>query len=291
MRLKVPAGLEEYLERLIEAALSEDVGAGDITTSSIVDPKRRGAAVLIAKEPFVVAGLFAAEQVFKYIDRNVRFMPEAKDGDRVKKGRIIARVSGRLSVLLAGERVALNLLQRLSGIATLTAEFVKKTAGTGVTILDTRKTIPCFRPLERYAVRMGGGENHRFGLFDRVLVKDNHIMAAGSVTEAMARARANLPAGTPIEVEVTNRKELKEALKACAEIILLDNMSVERIKKAVKLVDGRAITEVSGGVNLDTAGLLARTGVDFISVGALTHSARAVDISMKVVSYGSGPAR
>ncbi len=284
--VKVPAGLAEYTDRLIDAALSEDAGSGDITTSSIVGPKEKGQAVLVAKEPFVVAGLFVAARVFNHMDKRAVFKPAFVDGDSVRKGQTIAAVSGRLDALLTGERVALNFLQRLSGIATLTAKFVKKTGGTEARILDTRKTTPCLRPLERYAVRAGGGENHRFGLFDRVLIKDNHIMAAGSVAEAVRRAKANTSGAAPIEVEVTNQRELKEALASGADIIMLDNMSIERIKRSLRLIKGAAFTEVSGGVSLGNAGAIARTGVDFISVGALTHSARAVDISMKVVSYG-----
>lgn len=287
IRAKVPAGLEKYTERVVDAALSEDAGSGDVTTTAIVSPSQRGSAVMVAKESFVLAGLFVADRVFKHIDPKVSFSPFFKDGERVRKGQSIAAVSGRLSSILTGERVALNFLQRLSGIATLTAGFVKKTEKTGATILDTRKTTPCLRPLERYAVRAGGGQNHRFGLFDSVLIKDNHIEAAGGVAVAIARARAGVPAGSLIEVEVTGQRELKEALSAGADIIMLDNMSVERIRKALKLIAGGALVEASGSINIDNVGRVARTGVDFISVGALTHSVRSVDISMKVVSHGA----
>ena len=287
IRAKVPAGLEKYTARVVEAALSEDAGTGDITTMSIVGPAQRGEAVMVAKESFIVAGLFVADSVFKHIDPKVSFRPMFTDGDAVRKGQAIAEVSGRLSTILTGERVALNFLQRLSGIATLTAAFVKKAEKTGATILDTRKTTPCLRPFERYAVRAGGGKNHRFGLFDSVLIKDNHIEAAGGVAIAVSRARAGVPAGSLIEVEVTNQRELKEAISAGADIIMLDNMSVERIRKAVKLIAKGALTEASGSMSLDNVGAVARTGVDFISVGALTHSARSVDISMKVVGHGA----
>ena len=287
IRAKVPPGLEKYTARVVEAALSEDAGTGDITTMSIVGPAQRGEAVMVAKESFIVAGLFVADSVFKHIDPRVSFRPMFTDGDAVRKGQAIAEVSGRLSTILTGERVALNFLQRLSGIATLTAAFVKKTEKTGATILDTRKTTPCLRPFERYAVRAGGGKNHRFGLFDSVLIKDNHIEAAGGVAIAVSRARAGVPAGSLIEVEVTNQRELKEAISAGADIIMLDNMSVERIRKAVKLIAKGALTEASGSMSLDNVGAVARTGVDFISVGALTHSARSVDISMKVVGHGA----
>jgi len=287
IRAKVPPGLEKYTERIVDAALSEDAGTGDITTGSIVGPAARGEAVMVAKESFVLAGLFVADRVFRHIDPRVSFRPMFKDGDTVRKGQTIAEVTGRLSTILTGERVALNFLQRLSGIATLTSAFVKKTEKTGVTILDTRKTTPCLRPFERYAVRAGGGRNHRFGLFDSVLIKDNHIEAAGGVAIAVSRARAGVPAGSLIEVEVTDQRELKEALAAGADIIMLDNMSVERIRKAVKLIAKGALTEASGSMSLDNVGAVARTGVDFISVGALTHSARSVDISMKVVGHGA----
>lgn len=287
IRARVPQGLEKYTERVVDAALSEDAGTGDITTMSIVPPAQRGEAVMVAKESFTLAGLFVADRVFKHIDPRVSFRPVLKDGDTVRKGQTIAAVSGRLSTLLTGERVALNFLQRMSGIATLTARFVKKTEKTGARILDTRKTTPCLRPFERYAVRAGGGQNHRFGLFDSVLIKDNHIEAAGGVSVAVARARAGVPAGSLIEVEVTNQRELKEALSAGADIIMLDNMSVARIARAVKLIGKGALTEASGSVSLDNVGAVARTGVDFISVGALTHSARSVDISMKVVGHGA----
>ena len=287
IRAKVPAGLEKYTARVVEAALSEDAGTGDITTMSIVGHAQRGKAVMVAKESFIVAGLFVADSVFKHIDPKVSFRPMFTDGDAVRKGQAIAEVSGRLSTILTGERVALNFLQRLSGIATLTAAFVKKAEKTGATILDTRKTTPCLRPFERYAVRAGGGRNHRFGLFDSVLIKDNHIEAAGGVAIAVSRARAGVPAGSLIEVEGTNQRELKEAISAGADIIMLDNMSVERIRKAVKLIAKGALTEASGSMSLDNVGAVARTGVDFISVGALTHSAPSVDISMKVVGHGA----
>ena len=287
IRAKVPSGLEKYTARVVEAALSEDAGTGDITTMSIVSPSQRGEAVMVAKESFVLAGLFVAGSVFKHIDPKISFRPMFTDGDAVRKGQAIAEVSGRLSTILTGERVALNFLQRLSGIATLTAAFVKKAEKTGATILDTRKTTPCLRPFERYAVRAGGGRNHRFGLFDSVLIKDNHIEAAGGVAVAVSRARAGVPAGSLIEVEVTNQRELKEAISAGADIIMLDNMSVERIRKAVKLIARGALTEASGSISLGNVGAVARTGVDFISVGALTHSARSVDISMKVVGHGA----
>ncbi len=289
-RVTIPPGLVEYTQRLVDAALAEDVGGGDITTRAVVDARQRGSAVMVAKEPFVLAGLFVAREVFRRIDPKVSFKASFSDGDRVRKGAVIAGLRGPMAALLAGERVALNFLQRLSGVATLTAGFVARTSGTGARILDTRKTTPCMRPLERYAVRAGGGLNHRFGLFDRVLIKDNHIKAAGGVLEAVRRARAAAP-GATVEVEVTDQREIRQALEAGADIIMLDNMSVGRLSKAVAMIGGLAVTEASGGVRLDNVGAIARTGVDFISVGALTHSARAVDISMKVVFDGAGQKR
>ncbi len=275
-------GLYGYTEILVKTALAEDVGPGDITTAAVVERAMKGAAEIVAKEELVVAGLFVAEKVFKNLDRNACFKAVYKDGTRVRKGSVIARVSGRLGRLLTAERVALNFLQRLSGIATLTGEFVKRVRPSKAKILDTRKTTPCMRKLERYAVKMGGGYNHRSGLFDAVLIKDNHIKAAGGVAEAVRKANKKYREETAVEVEVTTLKEAREAVRAGADIILLDNMTPERIRKALKVIDRRALVEVSGGVTLDNVKKVAAAGVDFISVGALTHSAPAVDISMKV---------
>lgn len=276
-------GIVEYADVLIRAALAEDMGEGDITTGSIVAVSRRGEAEMIAREEMVVAGLFVAEAVFKKLDGGARFRAVFKDGERVKKGKVIARVSGRLSALLAGERVALNFLQRLSGIATKTSEFVKKTRPYRIKVLDTRKTTPCLRMLEKYAVRAGGGMNHRFGLFDAVLIKDNHIAAAGGVTKAIGLVNKKYEASVPVEVEVKDFGELKEALACGADVIMLDNMGPSKVRQALKLINKRALVEVSGGVNIDNIRDYAATGADFVSVGALTHSARAVDISMEVV--------
>lgn len=280
-----PPGLVEYALLLIKAALAEDIGPGDVTTGSIVPKTAKGEAEFIAKEDMVVAGLFIAEKTFRLLDRSAVFKAFYKDGDEVKKGSVIATVSGRLAPVLTGERVALNFLQRLSGIATLTREFVKKLGEGDVRLLDTRKTTPCLRVLEKYAVKAGGGYNHRFGLFDAVLIKDNHIAAAGGVKEAVGKVLKKYRDTMPVEVEVTNYKEVREALEAGADIIMLDNMDPERIRKSVKIIRNRALVEVSGGVTLSNLREIASTGVDFISVGALTHSARSMDISMKVVSY------
>ncbi len=276
---------ESYADSLVKAALAEDVGRGDITTKAIISPDESGEGVFLAKEDFVLAGLFMAEKVFKSIDEKAVFRAYLDDGEHVKKGRVFATVRGRLDALLTGERVALNFVQRMSGIATRTDMFVKKIKAAGAKILDTRKTTPCLRMLEKYAVKAGGGTNHRFGLFDRVLIKDNHIAAAGSVREAIERVERAYHGKIPVEVEVTNLKELKEALAAGADMIMLDNMDTVRIKRALKIIGKRALVEASGGVTFDNVLEVAKTGVDFISVGALTHSARAVDISMEIVKY------
>ncbi|MBI5641929.1 MAG: carboxylating nicotinate-nucleotide diphosphorylase [Deltaproteobacteria bacterium] len=277
-------GLYEYAGLLVKAALAEDIGNGDITTGAIVPRAQMGEARFIAKEGFTLAGLFIAEKVFKQLDKKVSFKTKYKDGDTVRNGQVIASISGRLQTILEGERVALNFMQRLSGIATLTSAFIKN-AGPKVRILDTRKTTPCLRLLEKYAVRAGGGYNHRFGLFDSVLIKDNHIKAAGSVAKAVLKVNRKYGDNILVEVEVTNFKEVKEALSSGADIIMLDNMDPGKIKKALKIIDNRALVEASGGINLSNVREFASTGIDFISVGALTHSARAVDISMEVVSY------
>ncbi|MBI5561691.1 MAG: carboxylating nicotinate-nucleotide diphosphorylase [Deltaproteobacteria bacterium] len=272
----------EYVDMLIRASLAEDVGKTDVTTRAIAGKGSLGKAVIIAKEDCVLAGLFVAGRVFRTIDKTVKFDAVAVDGEAVKKGGTIATVSGSLATLLTGERVALNFLQRLSGIATLTNRFVKKAAGRAK-IVDTRKTTPCLRALERYAVKAGGGENHRMGLYDAVIIKDNHIKAAGSVAEALSRVRKNYKGDGFVEVEATSLGELKEALAQPPDVIMLDNMDVKTIRKAVALIAGRAAVEVSGGVTLDTVSAIADSGVDRISVGAITHSAPSVDLSMEVV--------
>ncbi len=284
-------GLMEYSELLIKAALKEDVGSGDVTTTAVVPKGAKGEAEFIAKEDLVVAGLFMAERVFKLLDKGSSLQAFYRDGDRVKKGERIATISGRLSPLLTGERVALNFLQRLSGIATLTSKFVKK-AGPHVKILDTRKTTPCLRLPEKYAVKAGGGHNHRFGLFDSVLIKDNHIKAAGDVKEAVRRVYRKYGKSIPVEVEAKTLKEVRDALSSGADIIMLDNMAIAMMRKALKIIKKKALVEVSGGITLDNVSKAASIGVDFISIGALTHSARAVDISMEVrPNAGKKPGR
>jgi len=277
-------GLDEYSDILVKAALAEDIGAGDITTDAIVNKKARGAACLIAKDDCVLAGVFIAEKTFKHLGGGISFNAFFKDGDRVKKGEKIAEVSGGLAAILKGERVALNFLQRLSGIATTTDRYVRKVKGTKARILDTRKTTPCLRMIEKYAVKTGGGYNHRFGLFDSILIKDNHIKAAGSIKKAVDKVNGSYGEGVAVEVETTNLREVKEAVACGADIIMFDNMDAAKIKKALMIIKGRALVEASGGITIDNIEEVAKTGVDFISVGGLTHSAKAVDISMKVVS-------
>ncbi len=272
---------EGYSGALIKAALTEDVGRGDITTRAIVG-QEAGKGVFLAKEDFIVAGLFMAMNVFKYLDEKIVFKTYFDDGDMVKKGEALAEVRGGLATILTGERVALNFLQRMSGIATRTDMFVRKIRSTDAKILDTRKTTPCLRGLEKYAVKAGGGLNHRFGLFDAVLIKDNHIKVAGGVKEAVDRVKRACHGKMTIEVEVTSLEEVKEAIEAGVDIIMLDNMGPPMMKKAVSLIGHRAFVEASGGVTIDNVLQIAKTGVDFISVGGLTHSARAVDISLEI---------
>jgi nicotinate-nucleotide pyrophosphorylase (carboxylating) len=279
---KEDKALRRYASLVVKAALIEDIGGGDITTDAIVPRSMRGMAELKAKENLILSGLFVAEMVFIQRDKLAVFKSAFKDGDRVKKGRVIATVTGRLAPLLTAERVALNFLQRLSGIATLTGAFVKKAGKGSLRILDTRKTTPCLRVLERYAVVSGGGQNHRSGLYDFVLIKDNHIEAAGGVAAAIMSVERLYRGSVPIEVEASTLGEVRAGVDAGADIILLDNMNISKIRSAVKIIAGRALIEVSGGVSLANVRAIAALGVDLISVGALTHSAPAVDISMKV---------
>lgn len=268
------------VDRLLRIALAEDIGPGDVTTAATVPPGTPGRAELVAKDDFVVAGLGVARRVFEILDNRVAFEALVEDGMSVKRGEVLAWLKGEAAALLQGERVALNLLQRLSGVATLTASFVKAVEGTGAVIVDTRKTTPGLRALEKYAVRVGGGGNHRMALYDGVLIKENHVVAAGGITNAVIRARQRAPHTLKIEVEVRDLDEVREALAAGADILLLDNMDLARLQEAVVFINGRAVTEASGGVNLDTVQAIAATGVDLISVGALTHSYRSADISM-----------
>ena len=269
------------LDKLIMNALSEDVGTGDITTESTIPETARAHGLYKAKESGVLCGIGVAARVFELIDRDIEFTPLKRDGDRIEKGEIIAEVRGKATNVLTGERVGLNLMQRMSGIATRTAEAVAQVEGTGAKICDTRKTTPGLRVVEKYAVKVGGGTNHRFNLADGILIKDNHIVAAGSITNAVRAARANAPHTLKIEVEVETFDELNEALDAGADIIMLDNMSCEDMKKAVGIVNGRAVTEASGNMGDRNLKEVADCGVDLISIGALTHSVRSLVISLK----------
>jgi nicotinate-nucleotide pyrophosphorylase (carboxylating) len=268
------------VERAVRHALAEDLGgAGDITTDQIVPADARGEATIVAREPGVIAGTDLAETTFKILDPETRFTRAAGDGDIVAKGGQIAIVAGKPRALLTAERTALNFLGRLSGIATLTASYVAAVAGTNARIASTRKTTPGLRAFEKYAVRAGGGVSHRFGLYDAVLVKDNHIAAAGGLAKALERLKNGHL--VRIEVEVDTLDQLAEALRFPIDAVLLDNMDVETLRQAVKLVAGRAVTEASGGVTLETVREIALTGVDVISVGALTHSPRNLDSSLE----------
>jgi len=268
------------LDNLIEQALLEDIHTGDITTQALIPADSRTSGRLIAKEELTLAGLFVAEKVFKRLDADVEFVPALAEGAQAAKGALIATVRGSAAELLMGERVALNLLQRMSGIATLTTRYVAAVAGTGVRIVDTRKTTPGLRELEKYAVRVGGGINHRTGLYDGILIKENHIAATGGIGEAVKRARSYIPHTLKIEIETETLAQVDEALASGVDIIMLDNMSLADMRSAVVAIAGHALVEASGGVNLETVRAIAETGVDIISVGALTHSARAMDISL-----------
>ena len=278
-----PLALPRLLvERAVAAALDEDLStAGDITTDAIIPADATATAAIVAREAGVVAGLDLAEAAFKALDPDIRFTRIVADGGGVAAGGKIATVSGKTRAILSAERTALNFLGRLSGIATLTAAYVKAVEGTGARIACTRKTTPGLRALEKYAVRAGGGVNHRFGLYDAVLVKDNHIAAAGGITGALARLKSRAGHSVRIEVEVDTLDQLAEALKFPIDAVLLDNMDAATLREAVKLVAGRGVTEASGGVTLENVREIASTGVDVISAGALTHSPRNLDSSLE----------
>lgn len=269
------------LDKIIMNALSEDIGTGDITTEATIPTNKVAHGLYKAKESGILCGMGVARRVFELINDKIEFTSFKNDGDRIEKGEIIAEVKGKATDVLTGERIGLNLMQRMSGIATRTAEAVKAVEGYNAKICDTRKTTPGLRVVEKYAVKVGGGTNHRFNLADGVLIKDNHIVAAGSISAAVAAAKENAPHTLKIEVEVENFTQLEEALKAGADIIMLDNMSCEDMAKAVKIVNGRAITEASGNMGDRNLAEVAACGVDLISIGALTHSVRALDISLK----------
>lgn len=266
---------------IIAMALNEDVGTGDITTETTIPADKKANGRFIAKEDMVVCGLEIAELVFHTVDKDIDFSANVKDGDFVKKGDCIATVRGNARNVLTGERTALNLLQRMTGIATRTNEAVKCVDGTNAKIADTRKTTPGLRVLEKYAVRVGGGTNHRFNLADGILIKDNHIAVSGGIKQAVVNARKTAPHTLKIEVEVENEEMLNEALEAKADIIMLDNMTNEQMKKCVEITNGRALLEASGNMGEKDLRTVADTGVDLISIGALTHSVKAADISLK----------
>jgi len=268
-------------ELLIWLALQEDLGHGDVTTEATVAAGRPGTAVVFGREPFVLSGSQPFRKVFDLIDPAVQVASLFRDGDRIDPNVPVFRLEGAMASLLTGERLALNLLQRLSGIATLTRQMTDAISGTSCRLLDTRKTTPLWRALEKQAVRHGGGTNHRFGLYDGVLIKDNHIAAVGGVREAVRRARQHVAHVLKVEVEVENLQDLEVALEAGADVVLLDNFSLEDLKAAVALTAGRCLLEASGGVTLDRVRAIAETGVDYISCGALTHSARAIDVTME----------
>lgn len=270
------------IKEIVKKALEEDLAGGDVTTEALIPPDLGGQGVIKAREELILAGLEVAREVFAALDPEIFFRPEHEDGDELKEGEAIAALSGRARALLTGERVALNFLQRLSGVATLTSRFVNLVQGTKATIVDTRKTTPGLRALEKYAVRVGGGQNHRHGLYDMYLIKDNHIATVGSIKEAVGRARRAASLAAKIEVEAKTLQEVKEALEAEADVIMLDNMSLQEMEEAVAVVKGWALVEASGGINLENVRSIAETGVDFISAGGLTHSARAVDLSMDI---------
>ena len=274
----------DNIKTFISNALREDIGPGDLTTEALIQPDIEGKAELIAKELLILAGIEVAREVFHQVNQDINFLGRHTDGEVLSSSTVIATISGPLRSLLTAERVALNLLQRLSGIATLTRQYVNGIEGTKARIVDTRKTTPGLRALEKYAVRIGGGKNHRFGLFDGILIKDNHIAAVGSLTEAVKKAREKAPHTLKIEVETENLDQVREAISAGAEIIMLDNMDIETMKEAVKLINGKALIEASGGINLNNVRQVAETGVDLISVGAITHSARSMDISMEIAN-------
>lgn len=276
-----PITMQLAADKYIRLALEEDINSEDVTTNSVMPEYKKGEVQLICKEDGIIAGLQIFERVFTLLDPDTEVIFDVKDGDAVKKGQHLATVSGDIRVLLSGERTALNYLQRMSGIATYTNTVVKLLEGTKTKLLDTRKTTPCMRIFEKYAVRVGGGNNHRYNLSDGILLKDNHIDAAGGVRQAVESARAYAPFVRKIEVETENLEMVKEAVEAGADIIMLDNMTPEQMAEAVHLIGGRAETECSGNITKDNIRAITDTGVDYVSSGALTHSAPILDISLK----------
>ena len=274
------------VKEIILNALREDIGSGDITTDSIADEKDIGYGSVIAKEDFILAGISIFKQVFWELSPEIEFNQYYEDGDLVRNGKIICNIKGSINVILKGERTALNFLQRMSGIATMTKRFVERISSTKARIVDTRRTAPGLRILDKYAVRIGGGYNHRFGLYDGILIKDNHISAAGSIKKAIDMVKNHAPHILKIEVEVEDIEGLKEAIDSGADAVLLDNMNIDMIKEAVKITNGRVILEASGGINLENIEEVAKAGVDIISIGAITHSVKGVNISLELKRKG-----
>ncbi len=272
----------EAIKPLIEYALKEDIGTGDITTNSIIPGEMVASASLLVKTPGIIAGLPVAELVFKTINPDIEWHQLMNDGDKVQKGDIIVKIKGSYRTLLTGERLALNFLQRMSGIATMTSKFVEEVKGFKTRILDTRKTVPGLRVLDKYAVKTGGGSNHRIGLYDMVLIKDNHIKVAGGISKAIDQVRKSSNNNMKIEVETSTLDEVREALGKKVNMIMLDNMSTSTMSEAVKIINGQAEVEASGNMSIDRIKEVAATGVDYISIGALTHSVSALDISMNI---------
>lgn len=274
--------MDWHVQELIRRSLQEDIGYQDITTENLIDAEHHSRGVFLAKSAGIVAGIAVAEQVFRTLDKEIVFTTIINDGEEATPGDIIAIVEGRTRTLLMGERTALNFLQRLSGIATRTRRMVDLIRYEKAEIVDTRKTTPGLRWLEKYAVKVGGARNHRFGLYDGAMIKDNHIKAAGGIQKAVSTLRTHIPHTIKIEVEVEDLKQLQEALEARVDIIMLDNMDVDTMRQAVEITSGQALLEASGGITEDTLLEVARTGVDFISIGALTHSAGSLDISFNL---------
>ena len=273
------------IDRILRQALEEDLGPGDLTTNAIIAPSLKGNATLLAREKMVLAGLHVFHQVFKILSDEMTWEDYFEDGQVVPEGERICQLTGPANTILKGERTALNFLQRMSGIATLTKTYVDKVGSRKVRLVDTRKTVPGLRLFDKYAVRMGGGFNHRIGLYDGILIKDNHISVAGSVKKAVSLAKEHAPHTIKVEVEVEDLEALEEAIQAGADVILLDNMAPKMLKKAVRLSNGRVPLEASGGINLNNIEEIAKTGVDIISVGALTHSVKAADVSLEMTPF------
>jgi nicotinate-nucleotide pyrophosphorylase (carboxylating) len=279
----LPLTFTPIIDRLLDLALEEDIGTGDITTAALIPPDLMGEAHIRAKETLVVAGLPVAARVFQKLEPALGFEPQVREGEEVAPAAVLAKLTGPVAPILTGERTALNFLQRLSGIATYTRKMVAAVAGRPVALVDTRKTTPGWRALEKYAVRVGGGRNHRFGLFDAVLIKNNHLTAVGSVAAAIRQAREQIPHTTKIEVEVTDLAGLQEALAAGADIVMLDNMDEAAMAEAAKIAGGRVVLEASGSMSLERLPRVAATGINFISMGRLTHSAPAVDLHLRLL--------